>query len=92
MTKESTETGKDLEHRVVDAYRRMGARKVEHDIELASNEIDIYVELADLHAMTRKTKVPRPNSLTAQPVPLSRTPYAVHTQLETIQATNSIKT
>ncbi|MFC2030327.1 tetratricopeptide repeat protein [Chloroflexota bacterium] len=39
-------TGKALELEVADAYRRMGARKVEHDVELAGNQIDVYVELA----------------------------------------------
>ena len=38
--------GKELELRVADAYRKMGARKVEHDLELAGNQIDVYVELA----------------------------------------------
>ena len=38
-------TGKELELQVADAYRRMGARKVEHDVELAGNQIDVYVEL-----------------------------------------------
>ncbi len=40
-----TNTGKELERRVADAYRQMGARKVEHDVELAGNQIDVYVEL-----------------------------------------------
>jgi tetratricopeptide (TPR) repeat protein len=38
--------GKQLELRVANAYRQMGARKVEHDLELAGNQIDVYVELA----------------------------------------------
>jgi hypothetical protein len=33
MTKQTTKTGKELERRVADAYRAMGARKVEHDAE-----------------------------------------------------------
>ena len=35
MASEATKTGSELERRVADAYRRMGARKVEHDVELA---------------------------------------------------------
>ena len=38
--------GKELELRVAEAYRQMGARKVEHDLELAGNQVDVYVELA----------------------------------------------
>jgi len=46
MAKKETKTGKKLERRVVDAYRAMGAwRKVEHDVDLAGNQIDVYVEL-----------------------------------------------
>jgi len=40
-----TKTGKELERWVADAYRQMGALKVEHDVELAGNQIDVYVEL-----------------------------------------------
>ncbi len=36
--------GEGLELRVADAYRKMGARKVEHDVQLAGNQIDVYVE------------------------------------------------
>lgn len=43
MTKDLT--GKTLERRVADAYRHMGATKVEHDVEIAGNQIDVYVEL-----------------------------------------------
>ena len=39
-----TNTGKELERYVADAYRQMGA-KVEHDVELDGNQIDVYVEL-----------------------------------------------
>lgn len=42
---EKDKTGKELERRVADAYREMGAWKVEHDVELAGNQIDVYVEL-----------------------------------------------
>ena len=45
MTKKATKTGKELERRVADAYHTMGAWKVEHDVELAGNQIDVYVEL-----------------------------------------------
>lgn len=45
MTGKATKTGKELEQRVANAYRQMGAKKVEHDIELAGNQIDVYVEL-----------------------------------------------
>ena len=40
-----TNTGKELEKQVADAYRRMGARTVQHDVELVGNQIDLYVEL-----------------------------------------------
>ncbi|MBN2258166.1 MAG: tetratricopeptide repeat protein [Anaerolineaceae bacterium] len=45
MAKKPTKTGKKLERRVADAYRAMGARKVEHDVELAGHQIDAYVEM-----------------------------------------------
>jgi HEAT repeat protein len=45
MTKKTIKTGKELERRVAQAYRDMGARKVEHDVELAGHQIDVYVEL-----------------------------------------------
>lgn len=45
MDKEKVKTGKSFERCVADAYRAMGAHKVEHDIELAGHQIDIYVEL-----------------------------------------------
>jgi hypothetical protein len=45
MARKATKTGKELERRVADAYRAMGAWKVEHDVELAGNQIDVYVEL-----------------------------------------------
>ncbi len=38
-------TGKELERRVADAYRRVGATQVMHDVEIAGNQIDVYVEL-----------------------------------------------
>jgi hypothetical protein len=43
---DKVKTGKKLERRVADAYRQMGAWKVEHDVELGGNQIDVYVELA----------------------------------------------
>ena len=42
---EKDKTGKDLERRVADIYRRFGASKVEHDVEMAGNQIDVYVEM-----------------------------------------------
>lgn len=42
--KKLTNTGQELERRVANAYRQMGAR-VEHDVELAGNQIDVYAEL-----------------------------------------------
>jgi hypothetical protein len=45
MTKKPVKTGKELERQVADAYRAMGARKVEHDVELAGHQIDVYVEM-----------------------------------------------
>jgi hypothetical protein len=45
MARKATKTGKELERHVADAYRAMGAWKVEHDIELVGNQIDVYVEL-----------------------------------------------
>ncbi len=38
-------TGKTLERSIADAYRQMGATKVVHDVEIAGNQIDVYVEL-----------------------------------------------
>ncbi|MFB0533754.1 MAG: restriction endonuclease [Anaerolineae bacterium] len=53
-------TGKKLERRVANAYREMGAWKVEHDVELAGNQIDVYVELETpgrlLHRITIEVK------------------------------------
>jgi len=37
-------TGKSFELRVADAYRALGARRVEHDKEIAGRQIDVYVE------------------------------------------------
>jgi hypothetical protein len=45
MARRTTKTGKALERQVADAYRAMGARKVEHDVELAGHQIDVYVEM-----------------------------------------------
>jgi hypothetical protein len=45
MAKKTTKIGKALERQVADAYRAIGARKVEHDVELAGHQIDVYVEL-----------------------------------------------
>jgi hypothetical protein len=45
MTEKTTKTGKELERLVAQAYRDMGARKVEHDVELSGHQIDVYVEM-----------------------------------------------
>jgi hypothetical protein len=45
MAKGAANTSRDLEKRVANAYRRLGARKVERDVVLAGNRIDVYVEL-----------------------------------------------
>lgn len=39
------QTGKPLETEVANAYRKLGAWKVEHDVEIVGNQIDVYVEL-----------------------------------------------
>jgi tetratricopeptide (TPR) repeat protein len=41
-----SKTGRDLELYVAEAYRQIGAWKVEHDIDLVGNQIDVYAELA----------------------------------------------
>ena len=42
----STKAGIRLELAVAEAYRQMGAWKAEHDVDLAGNQIDVYVEMA----------------------------------------------
>ena len=42
MTERSTKTGKELERQVADAYRALGARKVEHDIELEAADRSLH--------------------------------------------------
>ena len=44
MNDEETKAWRKLEKRVAQAYRDMGARKVEHDVELGGRQIDVYVE------------------------------------------------
>ena len=44
MTRKSVNTGRELEQHVADAYREMGARKVEHDVQLAGHQVDVYIE------------------------------------------------
>ena len=60
MPDQGTKTGRELERRVAQAYRDLGARPVEHDVELAGHQIDVYVELetADrsLHRMAVEAK------------------------------------
>lgn len=41
----TTRTGKELERWVANVYRQMGAQKVEHDVEMGGNQIDVYVEM-----------------------------------------------
>ena len=48
MAEKGTKTGKALERSVAQAYRDMGAHKVEHDVEIAGHQIDVYVELKTL--------------------------------------------
>lgn len=57
MTKKAARTGKDLERRVADAYREMRAREVKHDVELAGNQIDVYVELETPGRLRRRIAV-----------------------------------
>ncbi|GEM_PF-2804367 len=45
MAKKTTKTGKALERQVANACRAIGAWKVEHDVELAGHQIDVYVEM-----------------------------------------------
>lgn len=54
---EKDKTGKELERRVADLYRSMGAWKVEHDVELAGNQIDTYVELRPVGSMLHRIAV-----------------------------------
>jgi hypothetical protein len=41
-----SKAGRELELYVAESYRQMGAWKVEHDIDLVGNQIDVYAELA----------------------------------------------
>jgi tetratricopeptide (TPR) repeat protein len=50
-------TGKQLELRVAGAYRRMGASRVEHDVPLAGNQVDVYVELTTPGRLQHKIAV-----------------------------------
>ena len=34
-----------FERKVAEAYRQLGAKKVEHDVDLGGNQIDVYVEV-----------------------------------------------
>ncbi len=45
MAKKNVKTGEALELQTADAYRAIGARKVEHNVELAGHQIDVYVEM-----------------------------------------------
>ena len=60
MTVKSVNTGKPFELRVADAYRVLGARKVEHDKEIAGHQIDVYIEFdlpdGSLHRLAVEAK------------------------------------
>jgi len=45
MIQKTTNTGEELERRVADAYRAIGARRVEHNVEIAGHQVDVYVEM-----------------------------------------------
>lgn len=45
MANKGDTTGKEFEMRIAQAFRQIGAWKVEHDVEIAGYQIDIYVEL-----------------------------------------------
>jgi tetratricopeptide (TPR) repeat protein len=45
MTQDS-KAGGQLERHVAESYRQMGAWKVEHNVDLAGNQVDVYAELA----------------------------------------------
>jgi hypothetical protein len=65
MANKTAKTGKALEKQVANAYRDKGAKKVEHDVELAGHQIDVYVEMetadGSLHriAVASSTSMPR---------------------------------
>jgi hypothetical protein len=48
MSEKRTNTGKEFEQSIAQAYRDMGARKVEHNVEVSGNQIDVYVEMDTL--------------------------------------------
>jgi hypothetical protein len=50
-------TGKELERRIAQAYRQIGARKVEHNAQLAGHQIDVYVELETLNRSLHRIAV-----------------------------------
>ncbi len=49
--------GRKFERRVAQAFRDMGAWKVEHDVEMAGNQIDVYVELAAARRLLHRIAV-----------------------------------
>ena len=53
-------SGGQLERFVAESYRQMGAWKVEHNVDLAGNQVDVYAELATpghlLHRIAVETK------------------------------------
>lgn len=44
MPESPTNTGKQFERVIAGLYRELGARKVEHDVEIEGHQIDVYVE------------------------------------------------
>ena len=45
MSGKGSKPGQNLERQVADAYRALDARRVGHDVEMAGNQIDVYVEM-----------------------------------------------
>lgn len=60
MAEKGTKTGKALERSIAQVYRDLGAHKVEHDVEIAGHQIDVYAELETLdhgvHRIAIETK------------------------------------
>ena len=49
--------GTQFEKSIADAYRAMGARTITHDVEMAGNQIDVYVELETLDRSLHRVAV-----------------------------------
>ena len=50
-------SSRQFERKVAEAFRHLGAKKVEHDVELAGNQIDVYVELETAGRLTHRIAV-----------------------------------